>query len=341
MPGTPGRYVFFAWAIIGLSAPVAAQQSARTVQITYYDHTGLWVLGQVSSRAINGTLVESATFDSSTALKLTQSEFGKLQAAFTYNADGTLARSADAAGNPTAYGGWKRGVPQLITYADGATQSAIVSDQGWITQITDENGNSTAYNYDSMGRTNRITPPTGDSVSWNPTVQSFEQVGGEEYGIPAGHWRQVVTTGSAVKVTYFDALWRPLLVWSYDADRVADTQSFLRYAYDGAGRVAFASYPSATASSVLGLWTEYDAIGRVTAASHDSEQGLLVTTTHYGSDALGPYSTVTAPGNLQTRTWYQVFSSPSLDTPVRIQRADGSVTTISRDVFGKPQSIAR
>ena len=341
MSGRPSNCLILALAAAGLAAPAAAQQSSRTTQITYYDHTGLWVLSQVSSRVVNGAVAESATFDSSSASKLTQSEFGKLQASFAYNADGTLARSADAAGNATLYGSWKRGVPQLLTHPDGTTQSAVVNDQGWIAQVTDENGSKTAYGYDSMGRVSSITPPGGDSVNWNPTAQSFAPVGGVEYGIPAGHWRQVVTTGNAVKITYFDALWRPVLAWSYDAARVADTQSFQRYSYDSAGRVVFASYPSSNASAVSGIWTEYDALGRVTASSQDSEQGVLITTTYYGSDVTGPYTTVVAPGNIQTRTWYQVFSSPSFETPIRIQRADGSLTTIARDIFGKTTSIAR
>jgi len=311
------------------------------VQVTYYDHTGLWVLGQVSSNSVNGALAESATYDTETAMKLTQSAFGKLQSSFAYNQDGTLGRTADAAGNATHYGSWKRGVPQLVTHPDGTTQSAVVNEQGWIAQVTDENGSTTAYGYDSMGRVASITPPAGDSVNWNPTAQSFGPVGGVEYGIAPGHWRQVVTTGNAVKITYFDALWRALLVWSYDAARLDETQSFQRYSYDSAGRVVFASYPSSSPSAVSGIWTEYDALGRVTASSQDSEQGVLVTTTYYASDAAGPYTTVVAPGNIQTRTWYQVFSSPSFESPIRIQRADGSLTTIARDVFGKTTSIAR
>jgi len=335
------RWVLIALASASAIAPAMAQQYSRSTRITYYDHAGQWVLGQISDRTVNGVSVESTTFDTVTALPVTQSSYGKLQSTLAYNPDGTLSASRDAAGNATHYGNWKRGVPQTITNADGTTQSAVVNDRGWITQVTDENGSVMQYGYDSMGRISSITPPTGDTVNWTPTTQVFESVGNVEHGIAAGHWRQTITTGNAVKVTYFDALWRPLIVWEYDAARLSETQSFLRFAYDSAGRAIFASYPSASSSPTSGIWTEFDALGRTIASSQDSEQGLLITTTTYGADATGPYTVVTEPGGAQTRSWYQVFSTPSYDVPIRVQRPNGAVTTIARDIFGKPESIIR
>ncbi|WP_142806971.1 RHS repeat domain-containing protein [Stenotrophomonas maltophilia] len=324
-----------------ITGPAVAQQYSRTEQVTYHDNTSAWVLGQVATRTINGVVAESTTYDAATALPATRSEFGILKTRLSYNGDGTLASSADGAGNTTRYGNWKRGIPQSITRPDGTTQIAAVSDQGWITQITDENGSITTYGYDSMGRINRVTPPAGDTVNWTPTTRIFESVSGEEHGIAAGHWRQTETTGNAVTVTYYDALWRPLTVWQYDAARVAESQKYTRFAYDSQGRKVFASYPSAAANPSTGVWSEYDALGRLTASSQDSEQGLLITTTAYGADASGAFTLVTQPGGLQTRTWYQMFAEPNYEAPVKVRKADGSITTIARDVFGKPVSISR
>jgi YD repeat-containing protein len=319
----------------------AAQQHLRTVQMTYHDNVGLWVLGQVATQTINGIGVESVGFDPGNALPLTRSEFGRLTMSMSYNADGTLASSRDAAGNATGFENWKRGIPQKIVHADGTSINAAVNDQGLITQVTDENGSTTSYGYDSMGRVSSITPPSADTVAWTPTTQAFEQVAVPEQGISGGHWRQTVTTGNAVKVTYFDALWRPLIVWDYDAARVAETQTYSRFAYDSGGRTVFASYPSATPNPASGVWTGYDAVGRAISVAQDSEQGLLITTTAYLADGAGPYTVVTEPGGQQTRTWYQSFGTPAYDTPVRIQRPEGDVTSINRDVFGKLLSIYR
>lgn len=314
---------------------------ARTEVLTYHDNTAKWVLGQVASRTTDGVVAEQTSYDANTALPLQSRSFGKLKQTLTYNADGTVATVKDGNNNVTTLSSWKRGIPQQISFADGKTQSAVVSDNGWITQVTDENGFATNYGYDAMGRLASTTYPTGDSTAWATTTQAFVQVAAAEYGIPAGHWRQTVTTGNGVKVSYFDALWRPLLLREYDAGNVAGTERFTGYEYDHEGRVVFASYPSAVSNPDKGVWTTYDALGRTRSVAQDSEQGLLTTTTSYLNDASGAYALVTVPGGGQTRTWYQMFDQPSYDAPVRITHPEGAVTTITRDVFGKPTSIAR
>jgi hypothetical protein len=105
-----------------------------------------------------------------------------------------------------------------------------------------------------------------------------------------------------------------------------------------AGRVDFTSYPSASSAPDKGVWNDYDALGRVTAVTQDSELGLLTTTTKYGS---GFKTTVTNPRLYATTTSYQTFDQPSTDAPVSIAAPESVTTTISRDPFGKPLSIAR
>ncbi|MQP76140.1 RHS repeat protein, partial [Stenotrophomonas sp. MYb238] len=135
-----------------LPVTASAQSYSRTEVITYHDNTSKWVLGQVASRTVNGTVVESTTFSASTAQPLTYSSFGKLQQTLTYNADGTVATVKDGNNNQTTLSSWKRGIPQSIGYPDGKSRSAVVNDSGWITQVTDENGYATSYSYDAMGR---------------------------------------------------------------------------------------------------------------------------------------------------------------------------------------------
>jgi YD repeat-containing protein len=326
---------------LGMACTVNAQQSSRTESLIYHHDTANWVLGQVSQRAVNGIVVEQAAYDAASALPTQTWRYGKPVHALTYHADGTLATVADGRGNTTALADWKRGVPRSITQADGTSQSAEVSDEGWITRITDENGTSTVYGYDGMGRLAGITYPAADTVDWLPTTQAFEQIGADEYGIPGGHWRQTVVTGNAVKIRYFDALWRPLLEREYDSNQPDETSRYIRFAYDGEGRPLFTSYPSAVADATIGTWTEYDALGRVGASSQDSEHGVLITTTGYGTDAAGPYTRVTKPDGTQTLTWYQAFEAPSFEAPVRVEAPEGEVTVISRDVFDKALSITR
>lgn len=326
-----------------LSTPNTAygQTHTQTETISYHDDQTSWILNNISARSIDGVFTEQTSYDAITATPLQTWSFGKLKKTLTYNQNGTVATVKDGKGNTTSFGGWKRGIAQVITLADGKSLSAIVDDNGWVTQITDQAGYTTNYAYDAMGRLASIHYPAGDTVAWTPLSQSFVQVQISEYGIPAGHWRQTINTGAATKVTYFDALWRPLLVSEYDANNPSGTQRFVGYEYDHEGRSVFASYPSASSNPDKGNWTTYDALGRQVSVSLDSEHGLLTTTTAYLADASGAYTLVRNPRGGEVRTWYQMFDQPSYDAPVRITQPEGAITTIARDALGKPTSITR
>lgn len=333
----------------------------------YHDNSTLWVLGQTAkvtcvapaactpSWAPTGIVVSETTYDT-LARPVTAKAYGKLQQTLTYNADGTLKTAKDGNSNVTTFGSWKRGIPQSITYADSTTQSAVVNDHGWIDSVTDENGYKTCYTFDAMGRLASLTPPSETAANacdttegnWKKTLLSFQPVAVAEYGIPAGHWRQTVSTGAGQKITYFDALWRPLVTKELDATNGTTetlTKRFQRFTYDADGRVTFASYPGTTDALATGTWTEYDALGRVTSVSQDSELGLLTTTTQYLGDATSAYVRTVSPRGVVTVTRHQAFDQPSYDTPVLIDQgqnlAERVGIDITRDVFGKVLSIRK
>lgn len=322
-----------------LSVTRSSPWHSRTDVTGYYDNAAKWVLGQLANSTNSDTgLVEHQVTYSANAQPLTITQFGKLRQTLTYNGDGTVATVKDGNNNTATLSSWKRGIPQSITFADGKAISAVVNDNGWVTSVTDENGYATGYGYDAMGRLANLTYPSGDSTAWNATTQAFEPVAATEYGIAAGHWRQTVATGNARKVTYFDALWRPLLTREYDSADEAGTQRFQRFSYDHDGRVTFASYLGSSDALSTGTWTEYDALGRTTSVSQDSELGLLTTTTEY---LASNQTRVTSPRGQTTVSGYQVFDQPAYDKPVWIQHPEGAYTDIARDVFGKPTAIVR
>lgn len=319
--------------------------ATRTETLAYHDNTTKWVLGQLAQTAVNGIVTASATYDSTYATQLTFSAFTRLKQTLTWDTWspassgqlGTIQTVRDGNNNLTTLSSWKRGIPQGILHADNYTESAVVNDQGWITSVTDENGFTTGYGYDAMGRLSSIVYPAGDSTVWNNTTLVFQPFGSAEYGIAAGHWRQTVTTGNAVKVTYFDALWRPVLTREYDAN-VAGTLRFQRFSYDHEGHTTFASYPGATDALTAGITTQYDALGRVAWVSQHSELGALNT---YSSYLSGFQTQVTDPRGYQTTTSYLAFDEPTTEWPVLIAHPQGAYTHISRDVFGKPTQLRR
>jgi RHS repeat-associated protein len=338
----------------------AAGAASRVVTQEFHDDWAIWVLGQVKRTTTNG--VETSRTDYGwKALPWKTYAFGKLQQTYSYDnisaVDtgqlGTLKTVTDGNNNVTTFGNWKRGIPQTITHADSATQSAVVNNNGWIDSVTDENGYKTCYTYDTMGRLASITYPSETTVNacdtadatWKKTLLTFQPVAVAEYGIPAGHWRQTVSTGSGQKITYFDALWRPLVTKELDATNGTTetlTKRFQRFVYDADGRTTFASYPGTTDALTKGTWTEYDALGRVTSVSQDSElaapNNLLTTTTQY---LAGFKTQVTSPKGQVTTTSYQAFDQPSYDWPVAITHPEGALTDITRDVYGKVLTITR
>lgn len=315
---------------------------SRIVEASYYDHVGKWVLGQVALRKINGISADSTTYDAATALPLTYSHFGKLKQILAWNADGTLASVKDGNNHTTTLSNWKRGIPQSVGYADGTSESAGVNDAGWIAWVKDENGYTTNYGYDAMGRLASITYPSGDDVAWNQTLLSFASVGSSEYGIPAGHWKQTIHTGNGYAVTYFDAMWRPLVSERYDSANKSATLSQTVNRYDAMGRKVFTSWPmnnlGSYAAANSGIHTTFDALNRVTKVQQDSELGLLTTTTQYLS---GFQTRVTDPRGYATTTTYQAWGEPNTDYPDGVTAPEGQITVIMRDGFGKPLSITR
>lgn len=210
----------------------------------YLDNPARWILGAVASthNEDSGQVVSAATYDD-LLRPLEKFSFGLLQVSFTYNGDGTVATATDPTGRMTRLQQWKRGIPQHVINPDGTTRGATVDDNGWVGAARDENNLQTSYAYDSMGRLSMITLPADAGTAWNATSMTFSRLPTAELGIPAGHWKETEATGNRRKVTYYDALLRPVLEEEYDAADRAGTLSQTLRRYDHANRLIYESYP--------------------------------------------------------------------------------------------------
>lgn len=318
---------------------------SRTEEIIYHDDHSKWVLGQIKQvtqvEPTPAAVISRVDYNAA-GLPWRQYRFGLLQQTSTFNADGTLATVKDGKGNTTTISGWKRGVPETILYADGSQQSATVDDNGWIRSITDSTGSVTKYDYDQMGRLALVDYPDDDTVNWTSTVSKFVRSSVAEYGLEAGHWKQIVSTGNARKVTYFDVFWRPVVEENYDIASVSDSLSQTVKRYDPMGRLAFQSHPLRGVSDhklgMPGTHIDHDVLGRRTRVEEDTELGKLVTRTDYLS---GFKTRVTSPRGAVTTTSFLAYDQPITDWPVDIAHPEGVHTTFTRDAFGMPTRITR
>lgn len=333
---------------------------SKTETTEYYDNLSYWTLGQVQRRWISnanvnddlsalGNVVSDEVTYNAQALPWKIYSFGKLKQTLTYNADGTVSTAADGAENLTTFSNWTRGIPQLITYADGKTQSATVdATTGWITSVTDENGYVTGYGYDAMGRIASIVQPTGDTLTGGATAyhstwanyRALTDTDWKPTGVSTGQWRKLEGTGDHIAVTYYDAMWRPVLSNEYDQNNVVSTLRAVRTEYDTSGRKSFESYPaSVTVPGSTGIRTLYDALDRVTRVEQDSELGVLTTTTEY---LAGLKMRVTNPRGQQTTTSFMAWDQPGYDLPILSEQPEGKVIQIARHPqFGWPLSMTQ
>ncbi|HEU5297544.1 MAG TPA: RHS repeat-associated core domain-containing protein [Burkholderiaceae bacterium] len=341
---TAGATGFDQFARVASATQSSSLGFSRGELTQYEDNLARWVIGQVRSttESTTGLVPESRTYDATTALLTARYLFGRLAETYQHNADGTMASITDGLNHTTTFTNYMRGVPQHIGYADGTGITAAVNNIGAITSVTNEAGTTWNYGYDTMGRLASKTPPGGDAVTYNPTNLSFVQVPTDEVGIEAGHWRQTITTGNAVTINYFDARWRKRLTTTYDANDRANTERSQRFDYDPYNRTSFAAYPARSIPTITtatpGTSTTYDALGRPTQTVSDSELGALTTTTQY---LAGFQKRITDARGNATTTGYQAFDEPSKSAIATITAPEGLSVTISRDVFGKPLSIAR
>lgn len=320
------------------SSSLGPKRSERTA---YPDNFAQWVLGQVESvtESTTGKTMVAHVYHPTAATLTSSSHFGHLDAAMTYNPDGTLATRQDGNNQLTRFYHYKGGIPQDVTYPDNSTESAVVENIGTISSMTNAAGFTTRYDYDAMGRLALTTPPADPGIEWNPTKIDFAPVTSSEFGLGAGHWRQDVSTGKAITSTYFDALWRPVYTMTYDAADLENSAQLVKRIYDAAGHARFTSYPAAYGGNLdVGVHTEYDALGRPGISRADSELGPLVSGSSYGS----PFATThtDARGNKSTSR-FQVFDTPSEAALVAVAAPLGLEVAIDRDLFGKPLSITR
>ncbi|WP_246022723.1 RHS repeat domain-containing protein [Cognatilysobacter terrigena] len=341
-------------------APGAAAQTARTDSTLYRDDLTNWVIGQVQTQSSTGVLRDNAGVSVETdrvdfdarSLPWRTYKFGKLQSTVTYNADGTIATVTDGNNNVMSLSGWKRGIPQLVTFADSTTKAAQVNDDGAIDWIDDEIGARTCYGYDRMMRVNLITYPSESALhtcnadKWSQTTVTYEPMGIVEYGIPAGHWRRLEQTGNYRKLTYYDAFLQPIVEEDVDTSNMAGTNRWSVKRYDDDGHVVFSSYPRnpfqdgslAWSAAMPGLSTTYDSLGRATRVDQSSELGTLTTTTEYQANSK---TLVTNPRQKTTVNTYQAFDQPAYEVLLRSEMPEGAVVEIARNSLGMPFAIRK
>ena len=330
--------------------------NSKSESFSYHDDMALWVLSQpATTTSIDTGQTLSKVEYNAQALPERVYGFGlKLKYTLGYWPDGQLKTVKDGRDNVVTLSDYYRGVPRLIQYPGtpdfpaGTSQSAAVDQNGWITAVVDETGAKTCYTHDPMGRTSSVTFPSEaqagvcDNSTWKVQFSSFAPIPATDWippGVSQGQWRHTVAHGDYRKFTYYDAMWRPVLVHEYDATNLNGTLRSVSTAYDENGRVKFTSYPSSSnVPASVGTRTFYDALGRVTRVEQDAENNTVLATTTQYLDGL--QIGVTNPKGNQTVTSFMAWDTPTYDYPIASVQPEGKVVEIARhQQFGWPLQL--
>ncbi|WP_308365247.1 MULTISPECIES: RHS repeat-associated core domain-containing protein [unclassified Microbulbifer] len=236
---------------------------------------------------------------------------------------------------------FKRGRPQRITYparySDTATvtESQVVDNNGWITSITDLNGNISGYTYDAVGRLESVDLPGSwldTYFHWTTDGSGLKVRSAQRCALLSDKSGCSGTPAYTESATY-DYMLRPVLTEKTD---VASGESrYQNRAFNSENKTTFASYWSDTATATAGITSVYDGLGRLRQRSQ----------TGGGSEAIdylsGNRIRVTNTRGFATTTTYQAYGSPAYDTALAIDSPEGVTTTHTVNLFGDLTAITQ
>jgi RHS repeat-associated protein len=230
---------------------------------------------------------------------------------------------------------YKRGQPQNIKYparystAGTISQTQVVNSDGWVTSITDFNGNAVGYTYNKMGRVISIDAPSSSDNTWLDTFFEWDYSSGKlvltKSQCPLNGTKTACSGAATYQVkTQYDGMLRPILEERKDVGNSVSRYQNMAHSWDN--KIAFQSFWSDFATESEGTHYYYDGLQRLsrTAFNDNTEQ-----TVAYLS---GNKMQVTdARGNTMT-TEYLAYGSPSYETATKVESPISSTETVDTEI---------
>jgi hypothetical protein len=269
-----------------------------------------------------------------------------------YHSDGNL-KKVDyvGTGRYEIFEDYKRGKAQKITLPcqkvnscntkNGSSSNTViaklvVNNDGTVDKVTDFNGNSTSYDYNSIGWLTKIDPAdskwSNTSISYGVVTTANDGLSGS--GAKVGQLKQTISQGHSETLKYFDGMLRPYLVRTRDKSN-SSTTSYQRNEYDYDNRVTFSGYPQSSILKADGMNSTYDALGRKVKDIRTTDSAF----TEYKYLSNNRVS-VTDPEKNTTTTSYLAYGSPSQSKAIHILTPKNT-TSINYNLFGQIENISQ
>ncbi len=256
--------------------------------------------GRVLSSTQSGNIVTSATYYSNNSP----------------SADaGEMRDYIDSVNGVTTFSDYYRGSPGTIKQRGDLSQnginiigSQVINNDGSIASTTNPNGNSSNFEYDDIGRLERVVfPPITGQVNQADLLITRPDVN-----------TRISTTGNLQTTEKTDGFGRPTLsiIGSVDSSVAPIYQTTQ---YNENSQIIFTSYPSLSNSSTTGVVTQYDALGRTVLQSLTVDPvGVGVRTEYLGHSTI---KSTSAAGN-EKIIYARAYGGPG----------DSRVTAVNVDV---------
>ena len=312
----------------------------KRITDTEYQHkTGNWILGLPDKVTRNGVVFEEHNYNWLGQRTWTDrfgvrvSDYTYYTTQGTYDQKGKLRHYDDALSRRTTFSQYKRGLAQSVTRADASTLSATVDNNGWVTSSTNGEGDTTSYQYNTMGWPTQINPPGPESELASTNI-TYLNVGG-------GSFRQEAVQDTMKTTVWYDGLFRPYRTKIEPLSGGGKT-TYTRTEYDIYGRETFVSFPETTWWPAGGTSTTYDALGRPTQIAENVGNNITTTiayvaggtTTPGGTAIAAPRVVTTDPLGKVTRVYTQGYGAPEDGGVVYIDQEKDINTEMTYDDFG-------
>ncbi len=239
---------------------------------------------------------------------------------------------------------YKRGQPTLFTYparySDSGTlsQSQTIDDNGWVTSITDMNGNTTYYSHNNMGRVTSITSPNNENT-WLDTHIDWNYSSGylvlTETRCDLNEDKTECISGSrrSYTQTTYDGMLRPTLTQLHDVDNSKNRYQNRNHSWHN--QLTFESYWSTNTTETAGISHQYDALQR--RWSTTTSGGGTVTKDYLSNNRIK----VTDAESNEITTSYLAYGEPSYSKPTAIESEESVMTSMVYNVYGNLSAITQ
>lgn len=230
---------------------------------------------------------------------------------YEYYSNGNVEHVIDGEGNVTTYSSYYRGIARRVDFPDATYITRVVNDEGQITSETNQNGVTTSYQYDDLGRLVYVDLPVSADISVSYSLD---------------HRTKTYIKSNLKEVYRYDEY--DNLIEHTSEDLVTAKKLTQSYKYNARNQLTFKSFIN---DSTKGVHYKYNRLGDLIEV-YTSGGGF---TTY---DINGYSITITDPECHQTTHYYDAFTSSDKWLNEIVAPENVSIT-IERNELGQPLVI--